>query len=39
MSYGDTVLGVECALPLALLKRSRVRAFLGRLAAVLKRWG
>jgi hypothetical protein len=41
MRYGDTALGVECALPLSLLRlrRNRVHAFLRRLAIALRRWG
>jgi hypothetical protein len=41
MKYGETALGVECALPglLARRRRSRWRRFLGRLATVLRRWG
>jgi hypothetical protein len=41
MNYGDAALGVECALPprLLALRRSRVRRFLERLAAVLRRRG
>jgi hypothetical protein len=41
MRYGETALGVECALPrpLARLRRNRMRWFLGRLATMLRRWG
>jgi hypothetical protein len=39
--YGETALGVECALPARLImrRRSRVRWLLKRLALALKRWG
>lgn len=41
MRYGDAALGVECALPRRLVarRRGRVRRFLERLAAMLKRRG
>ena len=41
VGYGDTVLGVECAIPHLRARRHRslVRRFLGRLTAALKRWG
>ncbi len=41
MNTEDVALGVECALPLRLLerRRSRVRRFLERLAAALRRYG
>jgi len=41
MRYGDTVLGVECAIPHLRIRQRHnlVRQFLGRLAAALKRWG
>lgn len=41
MSADDVTLGVECALPQRLFARrhSRMRRFLERLAAALKRYG
>jgi len=41
MSRDDVALGVECALPPRLLarRRDRVRRFLERLAAALRRYG
>ncbi len=41
MNADEVALGVECALPLRLLarRRSRVRRFLERLAAALRRYG
>ena len=41
VGYGDTVLGVECAIPHLRARRHRslVRRFLAQLAAALKRWG
>ncbi|MFY9314270.1 MAG: hypothetical protein WAO95_01770 [Burkholderiales bacterium] len=41
MNYGEVALGVECALPRRLVarRRSRMRRFLERLAAMLKRRG
>ena len=41
MKYGDTALGVECALPhlRTLDRRAAAARWLERLAAALRRWG
>jgi hypothetical protein len=41
MKYGDTALGVECALPALIgpARQAAAASWLERLAAALRRWG